>query len=80
MNAAPDSRSYLMCSMLAHDDVIRVANLAAPRAGLTVTQTAFQIGAAIKYLCPEQVWQVRELQNADSSVPGVLATIAGYRD
>ena len=68
----------LMCSMLAHDDVITVANLAAPRAGLTVTQTAFQIGAAIKYLCPEQVWQIRELHDADPAVPGVRSAIAGF--
>jgi hypothetical protein len=52
--------------------------LTAPRTGLPVTQTAYEVGAAIRWLCPEQTWQIQELGQADPTVPGVTAAIAGY--
>jgi hypothetical protein len=78
----PDARllkdGYLMCTLLTAQDVVTTANLSAPQTSLSVPQTAFQIGAAIRWLCPEQVWQIKELGQADPSVPGVTSAIAGY--
>jgi hypothetical protein len=45
---------------------------------LPVTQTAFEVGAAIKWLCPQEHWQIKELHDADQTGPGVTTAIAGY--
>jgi hypothetical protein len=41
-------------------------------------QMGFQAGAAIRWLCPAQHWQIQEFHDADQSIPGVTAAIAGY--
>jgi len=71
---------YLMCeAMNTGTDSLAVATQAAPRAGLSVAQTGYQVGAAIRWLCPEQDWQIKELiGGADPTVPGVTTEIAGF--
>jgi hypothetical protein len=34
-------------------------------------------GAAIKWLCPQQNWQIQELHDADQTIPEVPAAISG---
>jgi hypothetical protein len=69
----------VMCQALnTGSDVSGVVEGAAPRAGLSVTQAAFQVGAAVRWLCPNQNWQIQELHDADQSIPAVRAAIAGY--
>ncbi len=73
------NNGYMMSEALnSHQDVLTVAALSVPHAGLPVTQTAYEVGAAIRWLCPEQTWQIKELHDADPKVPGVTAAIAGY--
>jgi hypothetical protein len=36
------------------------------------------VGAAVRWLCPNQKWQIQELHDADQSIPAVRAAIAGY--
>ena len=70
---------YVMCAALkSHQDVQTVVTLSAPRAGLSTVQTAYEVGAAVRWLCPAQAWQIKELHDADPSVPGVTAAIAGF--
>jgi hypothetical protein len=33
---------------------------------------------AVRWLCPNQKWQIQELHYADQSIPAVTAAIAGY--
>ena len=47
-----------------------VAIIAAPCAYLTIDWSAYMVGAAIRWLCPEQTWQIQELHDADQPVPG----------
>jgi hypothetical protein len=69
---------YLMCTLLADEDLSTVVSQTAPRMSLSLVQTAYQVGAAIRWLCPEQTWQIQELHDADQSTPMVPAAIAGY--
>jgi hypothetical protein len=73
------NNGYVMCEALnSHQDVLTVATLSVPHSGLPVTQTAYEVGAAIKWRCSQQDWQVKELHDADPAVPGVTAAISGY--
>lgn len=75
------ANGYTMCRALNDgQDIIEVATYSGgPRpSGLPVAQTGFEVGAAIRWLCPAQQWQIKELANADPSVPGVTTAIAGF--
>jgi Protein of unknown function (DUF732) len=73
------NNGYVMCEALnSHQDVLTVATVSVQHSGLPVTQTAYEVGAAIKWLCPQQSWQIKELHDADPAVPGVTAAISGY--
>jgi hypothetical protein len=76
------NNGYAACSGLrnqtSQNDALTVTNLFAPRAGLPIDQAAYEVGAAIKWLCTEQVWQINELHDANPSVPGVTSVLAGY--
>jgi hypothetical protein len=58
--------------------ILDFATRVAPRAGLTAAQAGFEAGAAVRWLCPNQKWQIQELHDADQSIPAVTAAIAGY--
>jgi hypothetical protein len=73
------NNGYVVCSALnRHNDIATVVAEAAARAGLTGVQQAYEVGAAIRWLCPEQAWQIKELHDAVQSIPEVPAAIAGY--
>jgi uncharacterized protein DUF732 len=73
------NNGYVICQALnAGHDVVEVAALTARPTGMPVAQTGFEVGAAIRWLCPAQQWQIKELANADPSVPGVTTAIAGF--
>jgi hypothetical protein len=48
---------------------LRSVVLSLPHAGLSVTQTAYEVGAAVRWLCPEQTWQIKELHDAEPTQP-----------
>jgi hypothetical protein len=74
------ANGYVMCEALnSHQDVQTVASLSAPHAGLTMNQAAYEVGAAIRWLCSaDQTWQIQELHDADQTLSWVTAAIAGY--
>jgi len=50
----------VMCNILrtTDEDVHTVAVLAAPQIGVSVGLAAGEVGAAVRWLCPDQIWQV----------------------
>jgi hypothetical protein len=51
------NNGYQLCYALrtTSEDINTIATLAAPKAELTIPQMGAEIGAAIRYLCPDQV-------------------------
>jgi hypothetical protein len=73
------NNGYVICEALnQHQDAVSVMTQVAPRANLTIDWSGYMVGAAIRYLCPEQTWQIEELHDADQSVPGVSSAILGF--
>jgi hypothetical protein len=69
----------VMCNAVnTGEGILDFATRVAPRAGLTAAQAGFEAGAAVRWLCPNQKWQIQELRDADQSIPAVTAAIAGY--
>jgi hypothetical protein len=74
------NNGYVMCHALAANpqpswaDVAR--NSVGP-SGLPFVETAYVLGAAIRWLCPAQGWQIQELAQAVQA-PEVRAVRAGY--
>ena len=54
------NNGYVMCNTLrtTDEDVHTVAVLAAPQIGVSVGLAAGEVGAAVRWLCPDQIWQV----------------------
>jgi hypothetical protein len=72
---------HVICEALdSHQDVVTVLTGVAPRAGLTIDWSAYMVGAAIRWLCPEQTWQIKELDHADQTIPGVTSAILGFQE
>jgi len=73
------NNGHKLCDGLGNHDVVSLAQYTSTQISLTVPQAGYEIGAAIRWLCPQQSWQVKELINgADPRVPGVTNAIAGY--
>ena len=69
----------MICKSLnSHEDVDTVIGRSVPITGLSAVQTAYEVGAAIRWLCPEQNWQIQELAQADQTLAWVPAARAGY--
>ncbi|OBI24099.1 hypothetical protein A5713_08185 [Mycobacterium sp. E2497] len=74
------ANGYTMCHALDANHQPSWANVAANSAGpsgLSFVETAYEVGAAIRWLCPAQGWQIEELAQAVQA-PEVRAVRAGY--
>ncbi|OMC17179.1 hypothetical protein A5736_16770 [Mycobacterium sp. SP-6446] len=74
------NNGYVMCHALDANPQPSWANVAANSvgpAGLPFLETAYEVGAAIRWLCPAQGWQIQELAQAVQA-PEVRAVRAGY--
>jgi hypothetical protein len=58
------NNGYVMCNTLrtTNEDVHTVAVNAAPHIGVWVGLAAGEVGAAIRWLCPDQIWQLGRSQ------------------
>jgi hypothetical protein len=73
------TNGHVVCqAMDTGTELASVIAQAAPRAGVSMPQMGFLAGAAIRWLCPGESWQIGEFHHADQSIPGVTAAIAGY--
>lgn len=74
------NNGYVMCHAL---DANRqpswadVASNSAGPSGVPFVEAAYEVGAAIRWLCPSQGWQIQELAQAVQA-PEVRAVRAGY--
>ncbi|MEM6108463.1 DUF732 domain-containing protein [Mycobacterium sp. 050272] len=74
------ANGYVMCHALDANHQPSWANVAANSAGSSgrsFVETAYEVGAAIRWLCPAQGWQIQELAQAVQA-PEVRAVRSGY--
>lgn len=74
------NNGYVMCHALDANPQPSWADVAANSvgpSGLPFLETAYEVGAAIRWLCPAQGWQIQELAHAVQA-PEVRAVRAGY--
>jgi hypothetical protein len=74
------NNGYVMCHALDANPQPSWADVAVNSvgpSGLPFLETAYEIGAAIRWLCPSQGWQIQELAQAVQA-PEVRAVRAGY--
>lgn len=74
------NNGYVMCHALDANPQPSWADVAANSvspSGLPFLETAYEVGAAIRWLCPAQGWQIQELAQAVQA-PEVRAVRAGY--
>lgn len=74
------NNGYVMCHALDASRQPSWADVASNSVGpsrLPFLETAYEVGAAIRWLCPSQGWQIQELAQAVQA-PEVRAVRAGY--
>jgi Protein of unknown function (DUF732) len=74
------NNGYVMCHALDANRQPSWADVALKSvgpSGLPFLETAYEVGAAIRWLCPWQGWQIQELAQAVQA-PEVRAVRAGY--
>jgi len=66
------NNGYVICAALrSNTDTVATAGAVSRNASIPIDQAGVEVGAAIRWLCPDQMWQAKELANADQTVPGV---------